>query len=125
MPIVVLNDMIFTLHSWSMLFNKTLHCIDLGIIFSTPNAMSTSTFTDLPTIMHKYMNPTITFIAMGKRLSSCALVLMQMEYFVDSWTKEVNMVMFAQIPFYPRGICTSLGDPKTSKSPSKCGIFDA
>ncbi len=125
MPIVVFNDMIFTLHLWSVFFCKTFHCIDLGIIFNMPNAMSTSTFTDLPTIMHKYMNPTITFIAMGKRLSSCALVLMQMEYFVDSWTKEVNMVMFAQIPFYPRGICTSLGDPKTSKSPSKCGIFDA
>ncbi|CAK9875942.1 unnamed protein product [Sphagnum jensenii] len=42
MPIVVFNDMIFTLHLWSLFFCKTLHCIDLGIIFSTPNAMSTT-----------------------------------------------------------------------------------
>jgi L-ascorbate metabolism protein UlaG (beta-lactamase superfamily) len=40
---------------------------------------------------------------MGRRLSSCALVLMQMEYCVDSWTKKVNMVMFAQFPFYHSG----------------------
>ncbi len=91
-----------------------------------PNAMSTSTFTNFPTIMHKDMNPTITFIAMGRGLSSCALVLMQMEYCVDSWTRKVNMVMFAQIPFLPNGrFALHLGDPKTSESPSKCGIFDA
>jgi len=49
--------------------------------------------------MHEDMNPKITFITMGRGLLSCALVLMQMEYCVDSWTRKVSIVMFAQIPF--------------------------